>query len=362
MKKLLHKRKIVFFTLVPSIIIFALMNSTIEENISYINNPNLTTSTNVPNGWKGTPIDKKGNFVNLYQPFEDSFSDLFKWQLSKNPYKEAKKNETRRLIKDFDPAILQSQEDYLLWLGHASYLIQVNGKVLLIDPFLEKNTFLKRESPEVLTVEDLPPIDFLLLSHNHRDHIDKATIQKLLKLQPGIQVLTGLKIGEVIGNWGEFGEIQEAGWFQEYKTDDANLQIVYVPSRHWSRRWLWDLNENLWGGFWIQSGDKSIYFMGDSGHGPHFDDIRQVMGQPDYCLMGVGAFRPEWFMKQAHISPLDAIDAFNTLGGSYFIPMHYGTFDLSDEPRMEPWDILVENKGKMNGELVEPILGKNLLR
>ncbi|MFC0658010.1 MBL fold metallo-hydrolase [Mongoliitalea lutea] len=361
MKTKPKKRAIAFFTLIPTILILAMMNQSIDEQIEYIENTTLRTVPTVPTTWKGTPMDAKGNFVNLYQPFEDSFSDLIKWQLSKNPLKDAKKNEERRLRKDFDPAILTSQEDYLIWLGHASYLIQVKGKVLLIDPFLEKNTFLKRESPEVLQVEDLPTIDYLLLSHNHRDHIDKATIQKLLKLQPGVEVLTGLKVGDVIGKWGDFGRIQEAGWFQEYNTSDSSLQIVYVPSRHWSRRWLWDLNENLWGGFWIQSEDTSIYFMGDSGFGPHFEDIRQVMGQPDYCLMGVGAFRPEWFMNQAHISPMDAIEAFNSLGGSYFIPMHYGTFDLSDEPRMEPWDILVANQSKLRGTLVDPILGKNLL-
>lgn len=338
------------------------MNQSIEEGITFTTNPALPTVATVGSDWKGTPIDEKGNFVNLYQPFEDSFSDLLKWQLSNNPFKEAKKSEFRRLTKEFDPSILESGEDYLIWLGHASYLIQVNGIVLLIDPFLEKNTFLKRESPEVLQVDDLPKIDYLMLSHNHRDHIDKATIQKLLKLQSGVQVLTGLGVGEVIDKWGEFGDIQEAGWFQRYNTGLDDLQIVYVPSRHWSRRWLWDLNENLWGGFWIQTEEKSIYFMGDSGFGPHFEDIRQVMGKPDYCLMGVGAFRPEWFMNQAHISPMDAIEAFNSLGGSYFIPMHYGTFDLSDEPRMEPWDILVANQGKLHGALVEPILGKNLLQ
>lgn len=102
--------------------------------------------------------------------------------------------------------------------------------------------------------------------------------------------------------------------------------------------------------------------MGDSGMGPHFEDIKNTMGHPELCLMGVGAYKPEWFMAQAHISPTDAIKAFNILEGKNFIPMHFGTFDLSDEPRMEPWDVLKENEKLINGKLVFPILGKNLLQ
>jgi L-ascorbate metabolism protein UlaG (beta-lactamase superfamily) len=176
-----------------------------------------------------------------------------------------------------------------------------------------------------------------------------------------MKVLTGLGLHAVIRPWLRENTVQEAGWYQQYTLLDSGLNITYVPSRHWSRRWLWDDNQSLWGGFYIQNGDKSIYFMGDSGAGAHFADIQKNLGSPDYCLMGVGAFKPEWFMHQAHISPSDAITAFNTLQGKYFIPMHFGTFDLSDEPRLEPWDILVKNKSLIQGALVEPVIGRNLM-
>lgn len=331
-----------------------------SEN-GYSSNPELITIL-PSDDWKGNPMDNKGRFTNLYNPFESSFGDLLKWQISKNPQKEEKKAENRKLSIDFDSNLFQRNEDYLIWLGHASYLIKIHGKTFLTDPLLLDNTFLKRESDLPFPLEQIPQLDYILLSHNHRDHCDKQTLKYLSDKNPNLKILTGLGLEEVISTWinGQF--VQEAGWYQQYSVLDSGIKITYVPSRHWSKRWLNDDNRSLWGGFYIQTTDYSIYFMGDSGQGPHFADIKNTLGTPDYCLMGVGAFKPEWFMHQAHISPTDAIDAFNTLEGEFFIPMHFGTFNLSDEPRMEPWDLLVENRNKIKGELVEPVLGRNLLR
>ncbi|NHE56107.1 MBL fold metallo-hydrolase [Cyclobacterium plantarum] len=332
-----------------------------EENtdITFMYNPKLKT-IHPSDSWKGNPMNSKGEFINLYQPFDSSFGDLWKWQTSPNPQKEEKAAETRTLEWNKQAVIPRDGKDFLIWLGHASFLIQLNGQVILTDPVLFDNFFLKRESPLPFPVENLPPIDYLLISHNHRDHCDKKSIQFLSENNPDMKILTGLKLGEVLQDWTRGQEIQEAGWYQQYQT--ADLTITYLPSRHWSRRWLWDLNENLWGGFHIAHADKTVYFMGDSGFGKHFEDIRQIMGDPEYCLMGVGAYKPEWFMSQAHISPQDAINAFNILKGKYFIPMHYGTFDLSDEPIMEPWDILNSNQKEINGKLIAPVLGNNLFQ
>lgn len=339
-----------------------MVNKVIEKKPypEFVYNPELIT-IKPDSTWKGTPLDQNGRYTNLYQPFESGFGDLLKWQLSKNPQKEAKKSEHRRLQVAFDSLVFHKSEDYLIWLGHASFLMQLNGKVILIDPLIFDNAFLKRESPMPFPIELLPDLDYLLISHNHRDHMDSKSIKYLLERNKKVKVLTGLGIRSILDNWGNGQEIQEAGWFQQYNLQDSSLSITYVPSRHWSRRGLLDENKSLWGGFYIQNGAFSVYFMGDSGHGPHFEDISNTLGSPDYCLMGVGAFKPEWFMSQAHISPTDAINAFNMMQGKYFIPMHYGTFDLSDEPRMEPWDILWENKEKIDGELIRPLLGANLL-
>ncbi|MEX2511656.1 MAG: MBL fold metallo-hydrolase [Cyclobacteriaceae bacterium] len=354
--------KIFLATVIP--LVWILVVYFREEEIKkplFMSNPELKTITPHPD-WNGTPLNKKGNFVNLYHPFESSFGDLWKWQTSKNPQKKEKGEETRTLKIEYDPNTLSIGDDYLIWLGHATYLIKVNGLVMLTDPVLFDNLFLKRESELPFMVEDLPPIDLLMISHNHRDHCDKKTIQYLSAQYPQMKILTGLKLGDVIKPWTEGQPIEEAGWYQQYNIKNENINITYVPSRHWSRRWLWDLNENLWGGFYIEFGEESIYFMGDSGLGPHFEDIKKTLGKPDHCLMGVGAYKPEWFMSQAHISPSDAIEAFNILEGKYFVPMHFGTFNLSDEPRFEPWDILYKNKSMIKGQLIEPLIGKNLLQ
>jgi len=354
--------KQVFFQL-SGLVFFAFLTSCYStedhSEITYMLNPMLKTMHPSPD-WKGNPVDRDGKFTNLYHDFDSSFGDVWKWQTSKNPQKEEKKAETRTLDINTQAVIPNDGSDFLIWLGHASFLIQMNGKVILTDPILFDNFFLKRDSSLPFPPESLPSIDYLLISHNHRDHCDKKSIQFLSERNPDMKILTGLKLGEVIKDWTRGQEIQQAGWYQQY--DIKDLAVTYLPSRHWSRRWLWDLNESLWGGFHIAHAEKTIYFMGDSGFGEHFEDIRQVMGTPEYCLMGVGAYKPEWFMSQAHISPQDAIKAFNILEGEHFIPMHYGTFDLSDEPRMEPWDILKSHEHEITGHLVTPVLGNNLFQ
>lgn len=345
--------------MIPALLIFMITDKEYKNSPDFLSNPKLSTTPPSPN-WKGTPLDENGKFTNIYHPFESSLKDVLKWKTSKNPQKEEKKTDLRTLpvaeeIFDFD-----QNEDFLIWLGHASYLIRLNGEVYITDPLLMDNMFLKRKSELPFPLESFPKIDYLLLSHNHRDHCDKNSIKWLVKENPRLKIMTGLGMENVIDSWLDDQEVQEAGWYQSFDLNEANPKIHFVPSRHWSKRGLSDDNKSLWGGFYIETKEKSIYFMGDSGHGEHFEDIKNTFGSPDYCLMGLGAFKPEWFMHQAHISPTDAIEAFNTLGGKHFIPMHYGTFDLSDEPIMEPWDIIDTNKNLINGELIEPLLGANL--
>ncbi len=356
-----NKLGLLLIIIIPFALFYFMKPSSKNIKIRFVSNPDLIT-VSPDSTWQGNPLDAKGRFVNLYHPFESSLYDVLKWQLSKNPQIEEKEAETRRLSIDFDELVFKGSDDYLVWLGHATFLMRINGKVFLTDPVLFDNTFLKRKSDFPFSLDLLPELDYILLSHNHRDHCDKNSFIYLTKRYPTLQILTGLGVGEVIAGWMDDHPIQEAGWYQQYDLLDSGITITYVPSRHWSKRWLNDDNKSLWGGFYIQSRDKSIYFMGDSGKGAHFLDIKMTLGAPDYCLMGVGAYKPEWFMHQAHISPTDAIDAFHDLEGDYFIPMHFGTFDLSDEPLMEPWDILVREEQSIRGTLIEPVLGRNLLR
>ncbi|GMQ28528.1 MBL fold metallo-hydrolase [Algoriphagus confluentis] len=344
---------------IPAVALYHYLDIKPEPTLSFISNPKLPYDK-LPSGWKGTPLRSDGTFQNLFHPFEASLTEVLKWKLKGNPQAEEKKKDKRRLeiqkISRFKP----NGKDQIIWLGHASYLIHIGGVTLLTDPVWLENWILKRYSDLPINPETLEGIDYILISHDHRDHCDEATLKLLGKTLPQAQILTGLRMTDLLQPWMPKNKIQEAGWFQSYDLKES-LRITFVPSRHWSRRGLLDTNQRLWGGYFMESGDKSLYFMSDSGYGPHFKLIGDTLGAPEYAMMGVGAFKPEWFMHPVHTSPMDAVKAYQEMGGKNFIPMHFGTFDLSDELLLEPLDWLTEHANEVSGNLIYPVLGKNLI-
>ena len=317
----------------------------------YTANPDLTT-IQLPFEWNGTPLDAKGRFVNYEFPFVDSLRDVLKWQMSKNPQKLEKKNDKWKPEIVYNQGFIDSKDDCIVWLGHASFFIRLTGINFLIDPVLFNISLLKRQSALPLAADELRNIDYILVSHDHRDHCDERSLKLLAKNNPGATYLTGLNVDTVIKAFTHSKNIQAAGWYQQYKTDAA-VKVTYIPSRHWGRRFLTDTNLRLWGGYVIEGAGKTIYFSGDSGYGGHFEDIGKAFPNIDYCIIGVGAYKPEFFMRQSHVSPTDAVKAFHDTQAKTMIPMHYGTFDLADEPLGDPLRVLksLEEKGAINGEL-----------
>ncbi|MCB0661283.1 MAG: MBL fold metallo-hydrolase [Saprospiraceae bacterium] len=325
----------------------------------FVSNPKLEF-IQTPFEWSGNPVDKDGRFINLHKPFIPKFSEVFKWKTNPNPFEEAKKqdNWTPKLIKDTSP--LKNDRDVLVWLGHASFFLQLQGKKFLFDPvFGDINFLLKRRVAFPWNPDALKQIDYCLLSHDHRDHLDTTSLKTFAQNNPNAAYLTGLGIKSTLEGITGSKDVTEAGWFQRYATVD-DIKVYYLPSRHWGRRWLTDTNKRLWGAFVIEAGGKRIYFGGDSGYDQHFSEARELFGGFDICILGVGAFRPEWFMYTSHMSPTDGIQAFHDLNGKVFVPMHHGTFDLSDEPAGEPYRTLVEAEktGKINGALFAPGVGE----
>ncbi|MBC7862091.1 MAG: MBL fold metallo-hydrolase [Bacteroidia bacterium] len=320
--------------------------------MEFKNNPTLKNI--YPENFKGSPVNPDGTFKNIGIPYIPGFRDAIKWKSRKNPMAEQKKTDTWRPEVIYGDHFLHEKQDCIVWLGHASFYLHLHGKKILIDPVIENVTFLKRLISPPCPTSEFKNIDYLLLSHNHRDHCDANTLKIVSSNNPHIKIFTGLGVENNVKKWFPKNEIQSAGWFQQYEIKDAEIKITYVPSRHWSKRWLNDDNKSLWGGFVIQFKDKTIYFMGDSGYGDHFKMIADLFPEPDICIMGVGAFMPEWFMGPSHISPTNAVRAFNEMKGKKMIPMHYGTFDLSDEPVGEPIRILkaIEKQNEINGQLV----------
>jgi L-ascorbate metabolism protein UlaG (beta-lactamase superfamily) len=312
----------------------------------------------VKSDWTGNKMNSKGLYTNLYGDDIKSFSDVWRWIRSAKPMAKLKKDQQTPLTFQLIENISVKTSNAIIPIGHASFIVDLNGKRLLIDPVIAANRFLKRYTKVPFTISELNNVDYLLLSHNHRDHIDKRSVIQITNLNPDAVILTGLETGKILRNWGVKNQIQEAGWYQQYNTSET-LSITYLPSQHWSRRWLTDTNINLWGSFMLQDkvANKTIYFASDGGYGKHFTDIGNDY-EIDIAMIGIGAYEPQWFMRSAHTGPSDAMKAFHDLKAKQMIPMHYGTFDLSDEPIFYPEQILREQHADALKEIVWMDIGK----
>ncbi len=283
--------------------------------------------------WKGTPIDEKGNFINVEFPFETGWKQVWKLMTGEKPQAAEKKADQWKQPVFKNNYFLESNQDTIVWLGHATFFIRLNGKTLLIDPIFYGMPMLPRMSKCPLNPSDFKDLDYILVSHNHRDHCDKQSIKLLAKNNPKATYLTSLRMDKYLKPWTKSDKIQTAGWYQQYQTDD--IEVFFLPSRHWCRRYLWDLNSELWGAFVIRANGKTIYFGGDSGNGNHFKEVGELFNI-DYAIIGTGAYAPEWFMGAIHCNPIEGFEAAKAMNAKVMIPMHFGTFDLAFEPISEP--------------------------
>lgn len=296
-------------------------------NRKYIDNPGLPS---VKSEFKGNEIIDDV-FQNLYgQSGGSSLWQVLKWRFSENVQKKVKDGENYSLPVTQAHNALQDKNDYILWLGHASWLIQINGKKIVTDPCLTSPPFVKRRTRLPISIEAIKP-DYLLISHGHYDHLDSDTLEHF----GGATALIPLNMTKLIKNINPGIKCREAGWYQQYNLAE-DFQISLLPAHHWHRRSSHDYNKVLWGSFLIKTKTTSIYFGGDSGYSNHFKDIGELFGEIDTAILPIAAYAPRWFMKASHINPEEAMQAFKDLKAKRFIPMHYGTFDLSDEPLGEP--------------------------
>ncbi|MCC6600885.1 MAG: MBL fold metallo-hydrolase [Crocinitomicaceae bacterium] len=312
--------------------------------------------------WQGNPTDQNGRFVNHEFPFTPKMGDVWKWKTVRNHQKKDKKNENFRLPVYHSEDFLHSKEDGICWMGHATFLIRLNGLLLLTDPvFGNIGSLIKRKSELPFSPEQIKGVDYLLISHDHRDHVDQKSLGIFRRNNQATQVLTGLNMTTLLHKYLGAGEYQEAGWFQSYRLK-GEIEIIYLPARHWSRRGLKDTNLRLWGSFLIRTKTTSIFFGADSGYGSHFGEIRRLFGSPRIAIIGIGPYKPEWFMSPSHTSPADAIRVAENLGADYLIPMHYGTFDLADEPLGDPLRELlrIRDCGKYACSILPLIVGQGM--
>lgn len=346
MKKFLIAAAVFALILIGAVIAIFISELDKAVIVKYERNENLPT---IKSDWRGTPVDEKDRFVNYEFAYLPKISDLLRWQLSANPQKEEKQNDADRL-KVLDPTeFLQSERSGILWLGHAGFFVRLNGKTILMDAVFSKPPFVKTFVDVPSPIDKIKRVDYVLISHDHRDHADEESVKQITKRFPEAAILAGLGMEDLLNEWKTpTNKLQTAGWFQRFDLPENDLKITFLPTRHWSRRGLSDTNERLWGAFLIQAAGKTIYFGSDSGYGAHYADAAALFPAIDYALLGVGAYEPRWFMRPNHNSPEDAVQAFVDLKAKYFIPMHFGRFDLSDEAPGEPLRLLNEQARAMN--------------
>ncbi len=347
MKKWIFRFIGVLAIIFGAIIVFIMIGETdAAVFMKFTRNENLPT---VKEDWKGTPVDQKGRFVNAEFPFLPSTIELLKWQLGTNPQKQEKQNDNFQLKIQNPDEFLNSEKDGILWLGHASILIRLSGKIILIDPVFGKPSLIERYFELPSPIEKIKRVNYVLITHDHRDHMDEATIKEIAQRFPNAKFLFGLNSEKLLIDWiGDAKRIQTAGWYQQFSLEDKDIKITFVPVRHWSRRGIFDTNERLWGGFIIQGASRTIYHGGDSGYGSHYKEMAEVFPEIDYFIIGIGSYSPRWFMKANHNNPEDAIQAFIDSKAKILVPMHYATFNMSDEPPGEPLRRLKENVEKTN--------------
>jgi len=222
------------------------------------------------------------------------------------------------------------------WIGHSTLLVQMGGVTFLTDPIWSQYASPIAAGPmrlvePGLAMADLPPIDFVVVSHNHYDHMDLPTLEALARL--GARVFVPLANGETVRSSG-VTDVVELDWWQSAAFGSASIHCV--PARHWSRRGLFDTNEALWSGWLVEAGGKRFYFAGDTGMFDGFAEIRRRFEPIDLAALPIGAYLPTAMMAPAHLNPEEAIEAGIVLGARHSLAIHYGTFVLSDEPFDEP--------------------------
>lgn len=279
------------------------------------------------------------HFFNPKNPRPHSFWTVLKWKLTSKPKPWPKRLDAP--FVDKPPSVVEGDDIRVSFVGHSTVLIQTQGLNILTDP-----TWAKMASPFTwmgphrvtdpgIPFEHLPKIDLAIISHNHYDHLNLETIQKLSQ-RDGTKFLVPLGNDTIIKNFDNNVNVQAMDWGNAVKLGQITIHLE--PSQHWSARSLFDHDRALWGAYIIETPTKKIYFAGDTGYGNgvNFVQAHKKYGYFDLAFLPIGAYEPSWFMKYAHMSPEDAVKAHLDLGSPKTIPIHFGTFHLTDEGYDDP--------------------------
>ena len=277
------------------------------------------------------------------------FRDFLKWSLVERRRNPRRPDPDPSTFTRADPAFVVPRADpdqfTLTWVGHTSFLIQIGGLNVLLDPVWSRRASPvqfagpKRRVPPAVEFDRLPSIDVILLSHDHYDHLDAGTVSRVAERYPAAVWFAPLGVGKFLRERGA-REVVERDWWQDSTV--GNLRISCVPAQHFSGRTLGRRNQTLWCGWVIRSPSHSVFFAGDTALHPEFGAIGQRYGPFEVALLPIGAYEPRWFMGAVHMNPEDCIEAMRQLRAAQqgqrliMAATHWGTFKLTDEPMDEP--------------------------
>ena len=266
---------------------------------------------------------------------EKSFLDMLKWVRSdQEPVLT-----TIKLSSEWEDLNLSEDDNYVVWIGHSTFLIKKNGVTILTDPIFSdraspfKNIGPKRLIPPAIPLDLIPMIDYVTISHNHYDHLDINSLINISKTHPKAIFLVPMGDGRLLKRK-NIRNVYEFEWWESHIAND--ITFTFTPVQHWSKRGLFDRNKSLWGGWHIKDKDYSMYHAGDTGYSRDFIDTKLRLGSPKYAFIPIGAYDPEWFMSSSHVNPEDAVQIMIDLEAEKAFGMHWATFVLTDEDTIDP--------------------------
>lgn len=303
-------------------------------------------------GYSGTTSDhfdgKK--FINRVGYDDKGFDQLLKWMFTRKPGEWSEKTEADITYGPKPADRISDSSHVITYINHSTFLIQTDGLNIITDPVYSERvspfSFAgpKRMRPPGIRFDDLPDIDFVLLSHNHYDHLDINTLKKINEIHAPV-FITPLGVDLYLHKKGITNTVS-LDWWQAHVVNDS-VSISAVEAQHFSSRGMFDRDKTLWAGYVIEATSGNIYFAGDTGYNNFFEKIGRDYAPIKTALIPIGAYIPRWFMSPVHVDPKQAVQIHKEVGAELSIGMHYGTFPLADDGELDPINDLEE---AMNGE------------
>jgi len=268
---------------------------------------------------------------------DKSLSELLEWRLSRDKPVLSK----IEISNNWQEIINNKNTNFAIWIGHSTFLINLNGVYILTDPIFSdrasplKNIGPKRLIEPAININEIPKVDIVTISHNHYDHLDIKSLKIIANKFPQAKFLVPVGDKKLLEK-NNIDNIFEFQWWDTMSIND--IDITFTPVQHWSARGIFDRNKSLWGGWYFNAHGLNLFHAGDSGYSKDFVDIKNNLGAPDLAFIPIGAYDPEWFMSESHMNPEEAVKVSLDLNAKQSIGMHWGTFTLTSEDTIDPFN------------------------